>query len=66
MVDGVFGRSHAPTGEKKEAAANGNAIYRGDAGLACALEGREGSVHWCGNTGAHGKVASNWRQQPSC
>ena len=38
VLDGVFGRSHTPTGEKGEAAANGNAIYRGDAGLALCYE----------------------------
>ena len=47
-----------PTGERGEAAANGNAIYRGDAGLRVRT-GRVGREHtWCGDTGAHGMVAS--------
>ena len=46
-----------PTGENGEAAANGNAIYRGDAGL-CVRTGRAGRERTrCGHTGAHGIVA---------
>ena len=45
------------TGERWEAAANGNAIYRGDAGLRVRT-GRVGREHTrCVNTGAHGMVA---------
>ena len=59
VVVGVFGRSHAPAGEKGKAAAIGNAIYSGDlAYTACALEGRGGAYMWCGDTGAHSMVAS--------
>ena len=44
VVVGVFGRSHAPAGEKGKAAAIGNAIYSGDlAYTACALEVRGGA-----------------------
>ena len=58
VVDGVFGRSHAPAGEKGEAAAIGNAVYRKDAGL-CVCTGRAGRERTrCGDTGAHGIVAS--------
>ena len=62
VLDGVFGISHTPTGEKGEAAANGNAIYRGDAGLA--LEGRGGSVQGAGTRG-HTALWHRRRQQPS-
>ena len=60
VVDGVFGRSHAPAGEKgeREAAAIGNAVYRKDAGLRMRT-GRAGRERTrCGDTGAHGIVAS--------
>ena len=60
VVDGVFGRSHAPAGEEGEAAAIGNAIYtEGMLGYACALEGGGGSVHWgvhTGHTRLHDRV----------
>ena len=53
----MFRRSHVPTGEKGEAAANGNAIYIGDAGLCVRTEraGRERTR--CGDTGTHDIVA---------
>ena len=57
-MDGVFGRSHVPAGEKGEAATIGNAVYREDAGLRVHT-GRAGREHTrCGDTGAHGIVAS--------
>ena len=62
---GVFGRSHAPAGEKGEAAAIGNAVYRKDAGLRVRTgEGRGGSVQGAGTQG-HTASWHRWRQQPS-